>query len=443
MGLDPIARSRLFPSLPSDFPDLFAPDAPWDRAARMVRAFQIGPHYASVAPEEDLARVLAGLRQRGIALVVAGLMLSGDGTCGRGHEGYAAPRQMRFIAERIKRLGGEIRYLNMDEPVWFGHWQSRPIHGAPACRTPLPDLAQEVAAKVAQVRAVFPHAIIGQSEPVGVPDVPGWIETLKVWTRLYRQATGEDLGFFLADVTWRGAWTHDLRALAAFLRTAGIRYGVHYNGNGPDRSDAAWADRVEARYEEIESDPGLRPDFGVLGTWAFNPTRWLPETRPDTLTNLLLRHERASVRIAADRQRGRIVGRLLAQDGSPLPERSVRIMATDFGQTGIMSERSLVATVPAGAVRAKFRLRINTECNCSGDADITVGPMVYSDDMAGARIDRRLALPARRPTLPSAVSIAGDAITVKAAAGQPVLLDSADFAVVAGDFFTAHIGLRA
>src|SRR4051812_18304889 len=70
------------PNAMSDFPDMFHPDAPWAEAASKLQVFKTTSQFVIRAPDDLLLKMFADLRRRHIALAVAGLMLSGDGTCG-------------------------------------------------------------------------------------------------------------------------------------------------------------------------------------------------------------------------------------------------------------------------------------------------------------------------------------------------------------------------
>jgi hypothetical protein len=37
-------------------------------------------------------------------------------------EGYDSPEETARIAAKIKRAGINLRYIAMDEPLWFGHY---------------------------------------------------------------------------------------------------------------------------------------------------------------------------------------------------------------------------------------------------------------------------------------------------------------------------------
>ena len=285
-GVDPIVRASMDPSSASDFMDLFEPQANWSRAASQVKVFQASTQFFSKAPDRMLSRLFEDLKRRHIALALGALMLSGDGQCGFGIEGYSAPRQMLAIANRINKLGGTLSYIAMDGPLMAGHFYSGPR----ACHSSMESVAAEVAEKVSQMRTVFPTLEVGDIEPLGVTDPSNWAKTLIVWAEAYKAAVGEPLAFVHFDVQWRGPWQAQLRDLEARLRADGTRVGVVYNGLGADQTDMEWVQHAEEHFDALERDSSLMPDDAVIQTWNRHPTHFLPETQPGTLTHLIDRY---------------------------------------------------------------------------------------------------------------------------------------------------------
>ena len=194
----------------SDFMELFEPGAPWQNAAGDVRVFATSSQWLTHGPDDDLRRMFVELKRRHIVLSVAGLMLGGIAGCGRGVEGYEGPDYMARIAARVQRLGGSLDYVEMDEPLWFGH----DYQGPQACRSSVEQVAQDVARKVHDIQRVFPAVQVGDAEPVAGMDAPGWIDELLTWAAAYRAAVGQPLAFVHADVQWIAPWQEQLALLA-------------------------------------------------------------------------------------------------------------------------------------------------------------------------------------------------------------------------------------
>ena len=171
IGIPPWARANVFhdPS-PSDYLDLFKPDAPWEQSASRLKVFQTTGALISRDPDETLQHVFADLKRRHIALAIEGGMLTGVGPsghfeCGRGVEGFGAAGTLRVLAQRIKKNGGELAYIAMDEPLWYGHHFS----GANACQWAPEYLARQIQGELKGVREIFPDVRVGDVEPIGAP----------------------------------------------------------------------------------------------------------------------------------------------------------------------------------------------------------------------------------------------------------------------------------
>jgi hypothetical protein len=281
IGIPPWVRANVFhDTTPSDYLDVFRPDAPWSKSASQVRVFETTGGLIFRESEETLQRVFADLKRRHISLAIEGGMLNGVGPsghfeCGRGVEGYGAAGSMRVIANRIKKNGGELAYIAMDEPLWYGHH----FRGTNACQASPEYLARQIAGELKGVREIFPDVKVGDIEPIAPPKPADWTDQVLAWTRTWRQITGEPFDFVRADVAWTGPWRRELPELK-------------HNGGGDGRAqtDEIWTAMAAPRFRAVEADPQMAPEQAVIQTWVRWPTHMLPETQSGTLTNLLLQY---------------------------------------------------------------------------------------------------------------------------------------------------------
>jgi hypothetical protein len=179
-GVDSVVREDRHASDPADYMQLFQPDSPWQKGASRVTVFKISMQFASRSNEADLATLITDLRRRRIGLAIEMGMLRNDRGCGKG-EGYMQANLPGVAMKRIQRLGGEVKYIAMDEVVFFGHERNWPKNSIPPCKQPA--LAPLKAGLVA--RAIRFGVIVG-----GDPD-------------------------FTDDVAWTRAGLHQLTVLHA------------------------------------------------------------------------------------------------------------------------------------------------------------------------------------------------------------------------------------
>jgi hypothetical protein len=282
-GVDSNARRKMFQETDSDFMEMFRDNARWEHAASHTSVFQINAGFILNSPDDEVRTVFAALKRRRICLAVEALMLSGKDGCGVGMEGFSAPATMAVVASRIQKLGGELCYIAMDEPMWYGHVAD----GRTACHATPELLAKDIAHKIGDVKRIFPSLKVGDVEPTGIPKPADWIEQLIQWTEIYRAVIGQPLDFLHVDVRWVGPWQVQLRQLVPALRSKGIRFGVIYNGPPSARDSQEWTNMAERRANEVESDPSLVPNQAIIQSWSRLPTRFLPESENGTMTNLV------------------------------------------------------------------------------------------------------------------------------------------------------------
>ena len=407
-GVDPYVWHLMEPGVPSDYTDLFKADAPWTMAAKHTQVFKTSTQFIVRGRDEQLRRMFADLRRRGIALAVEGLLQRYGADCGQGIEGYSSRGTAALIARRISQLGGRLAYVAMDEPLWYGHV----FLGPHACRASIAAVAANVAQSVAELRRVFPAVQVGDIEPFATKGQPAdWLDEIGKWIAAYRAATHSNLSFFDVDVDWREPWQQQFLALVPRLSEAGVKFGVIYNGDPSDPNNIAWTRHAEERFVAVEADPALIPDHAILQTWMSHPSSMLPETQPGTMTWLVNRYAAAETRLTLKRAGTVLTGRLAGPNGQGLAGQRIRISSVDehnAGPPGIVAQSG---TVPTGAVRALFALRINTECMCSGPVNATVGLLSYYDTRTGQSVDRRFSVQgyASRPEGTHIVAPAGQA----------------------------------
>ncbi len=266
-----------------DFWDLFRPGAPWKEVAAHITSLEVGT--GAFGSKAHLREMSAFLRKRHIVLGVglSPLTSSNWDFCGR-IEGYSAPQQPLADAERLRSFGVQPNYYGMDEPLWFGHFYSGPA----SCRSSIREVAKEVAEKVRQVRSVFPHARIGDVEPISAlwkVSPHRWVANLETWIRDYRAATGQNLAFFRLDMEWRGGWQTHIAKLWALLYRNGIPLQIIYNSGA--HTNAAWTRRAAEHFKEFETGSWPLPAAAVFQCWTPNPSRLLPDSDPATITGLV------------------------------------------------------------------------------------------------------------------------------------------------------------
>jgi hypothetical protein len=269
-----------------DLMDLFQPGAPWKGAASYVQVFLLPTMFLAWVPDDQLATIVQDLNRRGIALAMASLAQSvvGQPQCGHNVEGYGDPGMAQTIADKIKRVGGKLSFVAMDEPLFFGHFFNSPF----ACHSTVDNVAERVAAVVSRYRAVFPDVRVGDIEPAGATLFPGWDITFDAWVGAFQKAVGTPLAFLQIDADWNNPnHVEGIRRSAEIAARNRLPVGMIYDGKDNDTSDRQWITSAKANIIAAESILGRRPDQAIFETWVAHPSRVLPETDADSLTGLV------------------------------------------------------------------------------------------------------------------------------------------------------------
>jgi hypothetical protein len=254
------------------------PDAPWPAFMDHVKVVSMLTQALAKIPDAELAKVAARLKQKHIALGVEMLAqaytlpdVASPAGCGGGVEGYLPPEQTAALAAKLKRAGADLQYLAMDEPLWFGHYYA----GKNACRSSIEEVAERVAANVREYQKVFPHVVVGDTEPFpSITDQPHWQDDFRKWQHLFHVKSGQPLAYVFVDINWPVShWPASLNAWSSFARSYSLPFGIIYNA-APPRSTMTnqdWLDDAQRNFTHIEKTLGVVPDWAVFASWAKYP----------------------------------------------------------------------------------------------------------------------------------------------------------------------------
>ncbi len=224
-------------------------------------------------PDEDLAKVVARLKEMHVALGIEMLAQADDDPpgCGGGVEGYDATFMVANIAAKLKRAGAEVGYIAMDEPLWFGHY----YNGKNACHSSIDNVAERVAKNMHEYLKVFPNAIVGDGEPFpAITDQPNWKDDYRHWMEAFHAKVGKELAFTNIDINWGiKNWPASVQAMASFARDVKLPIGIIYNAAPPppSMSNQAWLDQAVQNSTYIENTLHVVPDWAVFASWARYP----------------------------------------------------------------------------------------------------------------------------------------------------------------------------
>jgi hypothetical protein len=428
-----------------DYLDLFSPNAPWANAASRVHVFEPYGQWIVAATDAQIMQMIADLGRRHIDLGMEVAAFSATPTCGAGVETFAAEANPQVL-NRIKNLGGTLRYILFDSALYFGSMYDGPN----ACHWSTATILDQLLSQIAIVKSVFPDALVGDIEALAPHNVPDWLERYREWIRMYREATGSNFATVRADLGgYQPNWRNNLMALSELVTHEGIPFGIIYQGSD-EKSNAEWMNSAREHILDYELHGGRPPDQVVFQSWTAYPKANLPETDPSAFTSIINWYSRQRTVLSAKVDASLISGSLTDSQGAPLASAAIQVTATSRAGQGRIRSYTVTGTVPDGMRKAVAGIRVNVECGCRGTNDVTLYNFKYTESSRPNRMTtldfskrlKRWRFGRGAATLEPGPPPLGPGLHVAARPDQAVLLNSLRFKTTPGAFFTLKITAR-
>jgi hypothetical protein len=427
------------PNTPLDWRQMFTPTAPWQMAANQVNVMEIEPFYLLEAGDPELLNLLRFIQLHHMKVDVDVESIAKlPGACMGTTEGYRTPAEIRAAADHLLRLGFEVNYIHIDEPLWFGHYDPE----AAACQFAAPDLASHVAQNINQFIADYPDVQVVEIEtfPNLVYNLD-WQAVLDEFQNLVAQQIGRKIQGVQLDVNWNDpGWAPSMVMFDQFLRQRNQKLGVIYDGTGAENSSLSWMTRARNAFETVEGYMGLRPAQVIFASWYPFPQYNMPETDPTAQTWLIDSYARTRTTLSVYSPALGANGLLTTEDGTPIPNATIQLIRRGVIPPEPLPVFTLMDTVPAGATQALIGVRMNSECSCQGNNDILLGAITYQET-AGGSLSAQYSFPFNIPvyygvTIYNELSGTTPVLRFIMTPDQSVLLNSPFFPVTPGAHFT-------
>lgn len=250
-------------------------NAPWPEFMNHVQV--VAAAAIQQVPDDVLAKMFAKLKEKHIAFAIESLAQSWvhEPECGRGVESYYDPPGARKVAEKIRAAGGQIDFIAMDEPLFYGRY----YNGPNACHSSIRNVAERAAAIMLEYKRLFPNVVIGDIEPVpALTTQTDWPNEYSEWLREFSAAVGQPIKFLQIDINWgqaNASWQQSLPQAIRFAHTARLPVGIIYNSNMAAGmiSDQQWLDSALQNIRRIEGQMRIVPDQAIFHSWSKFPRR--------------------------------------------------------------------------------------------------------------------------------------------------------------------------
>ena len=260
-----------------DYLDLFRRPDLWSKSRTQISVIKLGPQQAgghnpsgkNTLSELHDANAFRLLAQWGIRLAIeVPAVKPWDCT------GHVAAKMTLQLVENIRKAGGDVRFLSMDEPY---------VSGMIFCKDNMENTAAKTAEYVREINRKEPQIQVGDIEVY-----PYFrIEQLKDWLTAALERYGVrpahfhlDVNVHRLDVSPNIDLAADLGSLELFLHGKGIPFGIIlWNGYNPAPTDKAYFDRTMRWVERVHGAIGLTDQI-IFQSWILRSSPRCADTDP-------------------------------------------------------------------------------------------------------------------------------------------------------------------
>jgi len=159
-----------------------------------------------------------------------------------------------------------------------------------------------------------------------------------------------------------------------------------------------------------------------------------------------------SLEVEAGSDPATVTGRLAMRSGVPVAGADVTFSTIPQSGPGKRTEYTLADIVPEGATRAQVGMRVNTECGCSGESDLSVYNFSYTEGDGGSNLVPNADFAnglngwgvwgSADSGIAAAEDGSGNLLNVTASPDQDMGSNSTEFTVTPGASFTFSVSAR-
>jgi hypothetical protein len=371
------------PNSRADWLNLWTDDAPWQNAAKRVRVIGIASWWLNDGTDDQILSIFAFAKRHHMKVEMETSMIAHYTTEACGHiEGYSFPSEIAAQVAVLTRLNLHIDILTMDEPVWWGHYDTE----AASCQLSIPDIVDRVVVNYDIILAQNPGIRIVEIEPIpGVTNFPDWRETLSTFRILLFQKTGQQIRDIQLDTAWDNpSWMQPMQDMQSFAHQNNMGLGFYMYGGAYATSDTQWINEAVQHMETAEGALGIIPDQAIFSSWSTHPVSTMPETSPTTMTWLINRYFRERTLIEAQFTGRGVRGKLTTTHGKPIANATINGYVPGVNFTQPLPTTVDQGVVPPQAAYGLIGYRLNVECFCTGMNDVLIGLLQYQETQGGS-----------------------------------------------------------
>lgn len=236
-----------------------------------VNVFQFYGGYILRESDQNLNKIFKYLKRNNIAVSIELPMITWSKDYGYHTEGFAAEGYVASVIKKIKRNGGEVNYISMDEPLFA--WYKK--HNKKLSSRDIESLAIQINKNTRFIYNEYPNILIGDVEPINQLGYDK-IKKLSEFYDAYQSKTKHKLHFIHLDISWGERWADDVIQFTELARLLSLRSGVILNSQNTKGPDNVWITNAQENISNFKKHIRSPLNDSIFQSWSKYPYKIIP-----------------------------------------------------------------------------------------------------------------------------------------------------------------------
>lgn len=237
-----------------------------------VDVFQFYSGYILNESNQNINKIFKYLKNRGIAISVELPVLVWTDDYGNKLEGFGPENYVSSVLNKIKRNGGEVDYVVMDEPIMAMVKEKKRA----LIKKDVKNLVLKLQDNINTIYSIYPNVLVGDVEPINQLGNDN-LSIINVFSEEFKSNLHHKLDFMHLDISWGIPWQKDVKNFITFSKINFLKNGVIFNSQNTKGPDESWLFNARQNLLSYKKAIAVKPDHMIVQSWSKYPMKIIPD----------------------------------------------------------------------------------------------------------------------------------------------------------------------